>query len=130
MFSSVCNGKNFLLYLFTLRNCFVNDLIAVSKFEYQINPAQDHGFWRLELPHKSCNLKYSGNRTIIILCYFVRGTCLQNSAFTIITPSNKRPLKKLKKLINPWGLYSEYYVWNLFLFVVNSSILLKRPRTS
>ena len=54
-------------------------------------------FWRLELAHKSCILSPSGNSTINIFCYFVKSIYLQNSfSFTINTPSNKRPLKKLK----------------------------------
>ena len=36
-------------------------------------------FWCLELPHKSCILSSSGNRTINIFCYFVKSIYLQNS---------------------------------------------------
>ena len=73
-------------------------------------------FLRLELAHKSCMLSPSGNRTVNILCYLSAKKvfiCKTHSAFTINTPSNKRPLKKLKKILNARGLYSEYYVWNV-----------------
>ena len=73
-------------------------------------------FLRLELAHKSCMLSPSGNRTVNILCYLSAKKvfiCKTHSAFTINTPSNKRPIKKLKKSLNARGLYSKYYVWNL-----------------
>ena len=49
-------------------------------------------------------------------------------SFTINTHSNKRPLKKLTKIINARGLYLEYYIWNLQ--DCNSFILLWPLRTS
>ena len=73
-------------------------------------------FLRLELAHKSCMLSPSGNRTVNILCYLSAKKvfiCKTHSAFTINTPSNKRPIKKLKKSLHARGLYSKYYVWNL-----------------
>ena len=130
MFSSVCNCKNFLLYLFILWNCFVNDLSAVSKFEYQINPAQ--GLGKSFLTFRTCPQKfYFGTiwqpdyQYSLLFCK----KCLSAKlSFTINTHSNKRPLKKLTKMINARGLYLEYYVWNLQN--CNSFILLWPLRTS
>ena len=106
-----------MLYLFTSWNRFVNDLRAVSNFEYQIIPAQDLG--------KSFLTFLSGLSILFVILQKVF-ICKTHSAFTINTPSNKRPLKKLKKLLNALGLYSEYYVRNLQ--GCNSFILLWPPR--
>ena len=79
---------------------------AVSKFEYHINPAQT--LRKSFFTFGSCIFSPSGNRNIN-LCYFVKCIYLQNSAFTINTSSNKRPLKNRKIWYKLWGLYSGHY---------------------
>ena len=73
--------ENFLLYLFTLWNVLLMIWVQFRSLSIRssLHGISGKDFWRLDLAHKICILSPSGNKTINILCCFVKSIYLQNS---------------------------------------------------